>query len=156
MTICATLCYVQNDNDVLLLFRNKKKNDNHKGKWNGLGGKFLPGESPEECVVREIFEESGLVIDKPAMRGLITCPNFDGENDWIVFIFTCTAFKGDLIESAEGKLEWVKKDNIKELPMWEGDYIFLNWLEKEVFFSAKFIYENKKLINWQVEFYPVN
>ena len=88
--ILATLCYVidKKNEQILMLHRVKKKNDFHEGKWNGLGGKFDEGESPEDCVIREIREESGLKIKKPRLHGFITFPNFDGKNDWHVFIYT--------------------------------------------------------------------
>lgn len=154
MTICATLCYVQTEKEVLMLFRNKKEKDIHEGKWNGLGGKFLSGETPEECVIREVREESGLKLQKPQLKGMIQFPKFDGTNDWLVFIFKATEFSGDLITSAEGDLHWIEKEKLLDLKLWEGDYIFLTWLDKKEFFSAKFVYENRKLIDWQVTFYP--
>ena len=153
MKILATLCYVQDHGKTLMLHRIKKQNDVHKDKWNGLGGKFENGESPEECVKREILEESGLTIDNPRLHGVITFPNFDGENDWIVFLFTASEFCGTLIESNEGHLEWIDHNKLFDLHLWEGDYIFLKWLKQDKFFSAKFIYENKVLKDWSVEFY---
>ncbi|MCD4819904.1 MAG: 8-oxo-dGTP diphosphatase [Candidatus Cloacimonetes bacterium] len=153
MKILATLCYVQDQGKTLMLHRIKKRNDFHKDKWNGLGGKFEDGESPEECVKREILEESGLTIRKPHLHGVITFPNFDGENDWIVFLFTASEFSGTLIDSDEGHLEWISDDKLFDLHLWEGDYIFIKWLKQDKFFSAKFIYEHKRLKNWSVEFY---
>ncbi|MDP3830910.1 MAG: 8-oxo-dGTP diphosphatase, partial [Ignavibacteriaceae bacterium] len=99
----ATLCYVKDANNgaTLMLHRIKKENDMHEGKWNGLGGKFEMGESPEECVIREIKEESGLDIKNPKLNGFITFPAFDGFEDWYVFIFSVTEFSGELIDSAE-------------------------------------------------------
>ncbi len=82
----ATLCYVQRPGQTLMLHRVKRENDYHQGKWNGLGGKFEPGESPEECVVREVYEESGLVCRDPVLRGQITFPKFDAEADWYIWI----------------------------------------------------------------------
>lgn len=149
----ATLCYVINKNKTLMLHRIKKKDDVHEGKWNGLGGKFESGESPEECVIREVKEESGLVIKNPKLRGFITFPMFDGKKDWYVFMFTANKFTGKLIDSNEGKLEWILNDKLLELNLWEGDRIFIPWLFKEKFFSAKFNYSNGKLIDYQVKFY---
>ena len=149
----ATLCYVKNDGKTLMLFRNKKPNDFHEGKWNGLGGKFEPGESPEDCVIREIHEESGLLIKNPELHGVITFPMFDGKKDWYVFMYTANNFSGELIDSKEGRLEWIPDDNLLDLNLWDGDKIFLPWLEKGNFFSAKFVYENGKYVNHTVNFY---
>jgi 8-oxo-dGTP diphosphatase len=149
----ATLCYVIDQDKTLMLYRNKKKNDVHEGKWNGLGGKFEQGETPEECVIREIKEESGLLIKNPKLRGFITFPMFDGKKDWYVFLFTATEFKGTLIDSNEGHLEWIPNEKLLEINLWEGDSIFIPWLFEDKFFSAKFIYENGKFIGHSVEFY---
>jgi 8-oxo-dGTP diphosphatase len=151
----ATLCYIM-DRDkkvTLMLHRITKENDFHKGKWNGLGGKFDQSETPEECVIREIFEESGLIISSPRLHGIITFPLFDGKDDWYVFLFTADKFKGELINSNEGHLEWIPNDRVLSLNLWEGDKIFLPWLLNEKLFSAKFVYENKKLIDYSVIFY---
>jgi len=104
--ILATLCYIKRDGCTLMVYRNKKVNDIHEGKWNGLGGKFEAGETPEKCVIREILEESGLSIHNPKMRGLLMFPAFKG-NDWYVFVFTANEFSGELIDSPEGRLEWI-------------------------------------------------
>ena len=136
-----------------MLHRIKKENDIHKNKWNGLGGKLEPGESPEECVKREVFEESGLIIESPNLHGVITFPKFDGIDDWIVFVYTANNFEGNLIECNEGKLDWVSDDQLLNLNLWEGDKIFIPWLTQDKFFSAKFIYEKKNLINYDVIFY---
>jgi 8-oxo-dGTP diphosphatase len=138
---------------TLMLHRITKENDFHKGKWNGLGGKFDQSETPEECVIREIFEESGLIISSPRLHGIITFPLFDGKDDWYVFLFTADKFKGELINSNEGHLEWIPNDRVLSLNLWEGDKIFLPWLLNEKLFSAKFVYENKKLIDYSVIFY---
>jgi 8-oxo-dGTP diphosphatase len=151
----ATLCYITDTQkkSTLMLFRNKKENDVHEGKWNGLGGKFDSTETPEECVIREIKEESGLTITSPQMKGFITFPKFDGVFDWYVFLFTADKFEGELINSNEGHLEWIPNEKLLSLNLWEGDQIFLPWLAGDKFFSAKFIYENKKLVSYSVNFY---
>ncbi len=149
----ATLCYVRHDNKTLMLFRNKKENDYHEGKWNGLGGKFEAGETPEECAVREVFEESGLRVKDPVMKGFITFPLFDGVDDWYVFVFVFKSFEGELIDSPEGKLEWIPDDKLTELNLWEGDSVFMPWLFEDEFFSAKFNYENGEYRGYEVNFY---
>jgi 8-oxo-dGTP diphosphatase len=150
----GTLCYIQKDNKTLLLHRIKKENDIHEGKWVGLGGKFEQGETPEECVIREIKEESGLTIKNPKLRGIMTFPLFKDNEDWYVFIYTANEFEGDLIESNEGVLKWVDNSKVLDMPTWEGDIIFLKWLlEDRKFFSAKFNYEDGRLINHDVIFY---
>jgi 8-oxo-dGTP diphosphatase len=136
-----------------MLYRNKKENDFHEGKWNGLGGKFEPGETPEECVIREVKEESGLNIRNPNLSGIITFPLFDGENDWYVFVFTADEFEGEICDSDEGRLEWIEKDKLFELNLWEGDRIFMEWIFEERFFSAMFNYSDKKFIDYSVKFY---
>ena len=149
----STLCYIKKNDQTLMLHRIKKKNDIHKNKWNGLGGKLIEGESPEECVKREVLEESGLIIESPKLHGIITFPKFDEIDDWIVFVYTANNFEGELIECDEGKLDWVSNDELLNLNLWEGDKIFIPWLKQDKFFSAKFNYEKKKLINYDVIFY---
>ncbi len=150
----ATLCYLKRDNHTLMLHRIKKENDMHAGKWNGLGGKLEAGESPEECVIREVREESGLEIRNPQLRGVLTFPAFSKGEDWYVFLYTATRFSGSLIESDEGRLEWIADEELPELPLWEGDTIFLKWLNKKSFFSGKFVYDNGRLKEHSVVFYP--
>jgi 8-oxo-dGTP diphosphatase len=149
----ATLCYVFSENKVLMLNRNKRLDDMHKGKWNGLGGKFKEGETPEECVIREVEEESGLKINVPQLKGFITFPSFDEWDDWYVFVFTATEFSGGIIESSEGELEWINWDEVSLLPLWDGDRHFLEWLHQDKFFSAKFIYQNSEYKSHSVTFY---
>jgi 8-oxo-dGTP diphosphatase len=151
--ILATLCYVKQNGKTLMVHRNKKPNDIHAGKWNGLGGKFEAGESPEECIKREVEEEAGLVIQNPHLHGLLLFTNFKG-NDWYVFIFTATEFTGELIESSpEGKLEWVDDDKLTELNLWESDHIFFPWITAGMFFSAKFDYSGDKMLGYGVNFH---
>lgn len=149
----ATLCYVTKENKTLMLYRNKKQNDYHEGKWNGLGGKFEIGETPEECAVREIKEEAGLTVKSMKLKGFITFPLFDGKEDWYVFLFVIDKFDGDLIDSPEGKLEWIDNNKLLELNLWDGDKIFIPWLFQEKFFSAKFNYERGEYKDYTVEFY---
>ena len=149
----GTLCYIKKNNKTLMLHRVKKENDMHKNKWNGLGGKLIPGESPEECVIREIKEESGLNIKTPSLKGIITFPKFDNIEDWLVFVFTANQFSGDLIDSDEGNLKWIDDSDLLNLNMWEGDRIFIPWLSKNKLFSAKFYYSNNNYIKHEVVFY---
>jgi 8-oxo-dGTP diphosphatase len=152
MMILATLCYVKRDGHTLMLYRNKKPNDIHEGKWNGLGGKFEAGETPEECVIREIFEESGLSIYNPKLCGLLIFPNFKGD-DWYVFVFTASEFIGEFIDSPEGRLEWIPDEKIYGLNLWESDHIFMSWIQKGRFFSAKFEYEGDEMRAYDVVFH---
>ena len=149
----GTLCYINDGKRTLMLHRIKKENDMHEGKWNGLGGKLEQGESPEECVVREVYEESGLTIKNPTLRGIMTFPKFDDIDDWLVFLYTSNEFKGNLIESDEGDLNWIGNDEILNLNLWDGDKIYLDWLKQDKFFSAKFIYKNRELKDYSVIFY---
>jgi 8-oxo-dGTP diphosphatase len=151
----ATLCYVMDkqNNSTLMIYRDKKENDYHKGKWNGLGGKFDPGETPEECAIREIEEESGLRVKSVKMRGFITFPLFDGKEDWYVFLFTADEFEGKLIDSPEGHLAWILNNKLTEINLWDGDKIFIPWLFGDKFFSAKFNYHSGNFVDYTVEFY---
>ena len=153
MIILATLCYIKHDGYTLMVHRTKKANDIHEGKWNGLGGKFEAGETPEECVIREVYEESGLSIVHPKLSGLLMFPNFKGTNSY-VFVFTATDFKGELIDSPEGKLEWIQDEKILGLNLWESDHIFMPWIREGKFFSAKFEYEGNKMRSYEVTFHP--
>ena len=150
----ATLCYIRKDHKTLMIHRVKKENDMHQGKWNGLGGKLEPGETPEECAIREIYEESGLRVTQPILKGLLTFPKFANNEDWYAFVFVANNFEGELIESPEGHLHWVDDSRLYELNLWEGDLIFLPWLDRPGFFSGKFIYQDGRLIDHQVVFYP--
>ncbi len=153
MIINATLCYIRRAGETLMMLRNRKPNDVHRGKYNGVGGKMIPGETPEACAAREIFEETGLIVDEMALRGILTFPCFDGANDWIVYVMLVTGFHGDLIECAEGELRWIETDRLEELPLWDGDRIFLKWLDRPGWFSGRFDYRNGNLISHEVRFY---
>ncbi len=152
-TVAATLCYVRRAGKTLMLHRNKKEGDVHRGKWNGLGGKLDPGESPEECVIREVREESGLVIRTPRLRGVLTFPAFKPGEDWLVFVYTAAEFEGTPGACAEGDLEWIPDGEVAKLPLWEGDLVFLPWLEQERFFSGKFVYRDGRLVSHEASFY---
>lgn len=153
----ATLCYLKQNGCTLMVHRVKKANDMHQGKWNGLGGKLEPGESPEECAVREIAEECGLLVVNPTLKGIITFPAFDDFEDWYVFVFVARQFEGELhATSVEGHLRWVPDAELLALNLWEGDRIFLPWLDAPGFFSAKFNYAKGRLVNHEATFYHHN
>ena len=105
-------------------------------------------------MIREVREESGLSISRPSLRGFLTFPGFDGVEDWYVFVFVAREFSGELIDSAEGRLEWIADGALLDRPLWEGDRIFLKWLEGEKFFSGKFVYKAGRLEGHEVVFYP--
>jgi 8-oxo-dGTP diphosphatase len=135
-----------------LVQRNKKANDIHEGKWNGLDGKFEAGETPEECVTREVLEESGLSIQNPKYCGLLVFTNFNG-NDWYVLVFTATKFTGELIDSLQGKLEWISDDKLLDLNLWESDHIFFPWLNHKELLSAKFEYDGDEMRGYNMVFH---
>jgi 8-oxo-dGTP diphosphatase len=151
----ATLCYVRRNGHTLMIHRIKKVNDIHQGKWNGLGGKLEPGETPEECAIREIWEESGLRVQDPVLKGILTFPNFANNEDWYAFVFVVTRFSGEEIDSPEGALRWVPDDEIMALNLWDGDRIFLPWLDRSDFFSGKFVYVDGRFVSHSVVFYPL-
>jgi 8-oxo-dGTP diphosphatase len=151
--ILASLCYLQHEGHTLMLHRTKWADDMHAGKWNGLGGKFEPGESPEECVRREVREESGLEIHHPHLCGLLMFPAFKGE-DWYVFVFTAQEFSGELLENEEGYLKWIPDAGVESLPLWPSDHIFLPWIRQGKFFSARFVYAGEEMKDYSVAFYP--
>ena len=144
----GTLCYIEKNNHYLMLHRTKKENDIHKDLWVGLGGKFEAGESPEDCVIREVYEESGLKVSSLMLRGILTFPrDAFNQEDWYVFLFTTGDYTGQLKHrSDEGELVWIDKEKLNDLPMHEGDRYFLKWIqENKGMFSAKFVYENNLL-----------
>ncbi|MFN3411965.1 MAG: NUDIX hydrolase [Exilispira sp.] len=145
----ATLCYLRKEGKTLMLYRNKKKNDINGGRWIGLGGKIMDGETPEECAIREIKEESGYIAKNLILKGILTFPDFDGCQSWYVFLYLITEFEGQLIECTEGTLKWIDDNELFNLNMWEGDKIFLRWLNEKGIYSAKFIYKNENFINYQ-------
>jgi 8-oxo-dGTP diphosphatase len=149
----ATLCYVKRRGKTLMMHRVKRSTDIHFGKWNGLGGKLLPGETPEECAIREVREESGLRLARPVLKGFLTFPGFDGEDDWYVFVFVARQFTGRLGTCDEGDLSWIPDRKLMSLPLWEGDRIFMKWLKGSGLFSGKFVYRDKKFISHEVIFY---
>jgi len=136
-----------------MMHRIKKANDIHQGKWNGLGGKFEAGESPEQCVRREVREEAGLEIAQPRYHGLLIFADFKGD-DWYVWVFSADDFSGELSESSrEGHLEWIPDERITALNLWPSDLIFLPWLENKQIFSARFQYAGDEMLGHDVAFY---
>lgn len=133
-----------------MIHRIKKQNDMHQGKWNGLGGKLEPGETPEECAIREIYEESGLKVRNPLLKGLLTFPGFANEEDWYAFVFLAKEFEGEITESAEGYLSWIPDEELLGLNLWEGDLIFIPWLDQPGLFSGKFTYQDGRLVSHSV------
>jgi 8-oxo-dGTP diphosphatase len=151
----ATLVYVREGGRTLMLHRNKRPSDTHFGKWNGLGGKFEPGESPEACMRREVREESGLEVEDALLKGFITFPAFEGGHDWYTFVYLVTKTRGTVAaDPPEGTLAWVPSTELLSLNLWEGDRIFLPWLDQGRFFSAVFRYQGGRLGSHDVVFYP--
>ncbi len=142
----TTLCYIEKDDKYLMLHRIKKENDVNKDKWIGVGGHFEEGESPEDCLLREVYEETGLKLTEYKVRGHITFVS----NEWgteYMWLFTASAYEGEIKSCDEGELCWVSKAAVYELPIWEGDKIFFELLETEQsFFTLKLIYEGEKLV----------
>ena len=142
----STLCYIVKDGKVLMLHRVKKKNDINHDKWIGIGGKFEPEEAPEECILRETKEETGLTLTSWRCRGVVTFLQEGGEGEYM-YLFTADDFTGELIECDEGDLQWVSLDFLDALPTWEGDRIFLNLLWQDApFFLLTLRYHGDELI----------
>jgi len=142
----TTLCYIEKDEKYLMLNRISKENDENQGKWIGVGGHFEHQESPEDCLLREVKEETGLTLNNFFFRGIVTFDSDDNPAEYM-HLYTSTDFSGSLIQCDEGVLEWVQKDKISSLNLWEGDRIFLDLLTKDVpFFSLKLIYKSGKLV----------
>ena len=143
--INTTLCYIEKDGCYLMLHRIKKQNDVNQDKWVGIGGKFEDKESPEDCVLREAREETGLTLLHPEYRGIVTFVSDRWETEYM-HLFWCGSFTGSIRECDEGVLEWISKEDLMKLPMWAGDVIFLKLLEeKPLFFSLKLCYIGDRL-----------
>ncbi len=147
MAELSTLCYIEKDGKYLMLHRNVKKNDVNEGKWIGVGGHFEKDESPEECLLREVKEETGLTLTSYQYRAMVTFVSGNGVTEYMS-LFTADGFEGELIPCDEGDLEWVEISRIEELNLWEGDLIFHRLLlERDTFFSLKLVYDgHDKLI----------
>ena len=150
----TTLCYIEKDDKYLMLHRVKKENDLNHDKWEGVGGKFEPDETPEECMLREVREETGLTLTKYRFRAILTFLSDEWETEYI-HLYTASEFTGMLLECDEGNLEWIPKSEIDKLKLWEGDKIFFKLLrETEDFFSLKLRYEGEKLVETKLTQYP--
>ena len=144
--ILSTMVYIEKDGCYLMLHRTKKKNDLNKAKYLGIGGRFELDESPDECIYREVKEETGLTMLDFEFRGVVTfvADNYVSE---YMFIYTCDKFTGEMIECNEGDLYWIPKDEIRSLPMWQGDVLFLDKLQSTTQpFSMKVHYSGDDLV----------
>ena len=149
----TTLCYIENNDCYLMLHRTKKKKDVNKDKWIGVGGHAEGNETPQECLLREVKEETGLLLTSYKFRGLITFISDEYEAE-MMCLFTADGYTGELITCDEGELEWVKKSDVPQLPTWEGDAQFLKLLleDEKRFFAMKLRYEGERLVEKSVEF----
>ena len=144
--ILSTLCYIEKEDRYLMLHRVKKKNDMNHDKWLAIGGKFEEKESPEDCCLREVREETGLTLTEYRYRGLVTFVSNEYPTEYM-HLFTATGFTGTLTDCDEGCLEWIPKARMQTLPQWEGDRIFWDYLlREEPFFSLKLEYHGELLV----------
>lgn len=149
----TTLCYIEKDNKYLMLHRVKKVNDLNHDKWVGIGGKFMENETPDECLLREVKEETGLTLTEYRLRGIVTFLSDKWEGEYM-YLFTATDYTGEMIECDEGNLEWVPVDKVNKLPIWEGDKLFFNELSNgKSFFTMMLKYEGDKLVDYSVKYH---
>ena len=142
----TTLCYIERDGKYLMMHRVKKEHDINKDKWVGIGGHFEADESPEECLLREAKEETGLTLTEYKQRGIITFMSDKWQTEYM-FLYTASAYEGEIGECNEGTLEWIDKEKVYELPLWEGDKIFFRLLEEQrPHFSLKLRYVGEALV----------
>lgn len=151
----TTLCYIEKDGAYLMLHRTKKEKDINRDKWIGVGGHAEADESPEECLLREVKEETGLMLTSYCFRGLVTFVSDECESEQMC-LFTADGFEGEISVCDEGDLEWVDKSVVPTLPTWEGDAIFLRLLlgGEQRFFTLKLVYEGSSLTRHVLRFYP--
>lgn len=151
----TTLCYIEKDGAYLMLHRTKKEKDITRDKWIGVGGHAEADESPEECLLREVKEETGLTLTSYCFRGLVTFVSDECESEQMC-LFTSDGFEGEISVCDEGDLEWVDKSVVPTLPTWEGDAIFLRLLlgGEQRFFTLKLVYEGSSLTRHELRFYP--
>lgn len=153
MKIC-TECYIRTGGKTLMLYRNKKENDVNKNKWIGIGGKLEEGESPEDCLLREAYEEAGVRLTDYRLRGIVSFSTTEMGESYVIFIYTASGFEGEIGECDEGELRWIDDGKLMSLELWEGDRLFWGWIiEERPFFSAKLVYDGDKLVESAVQFY---
>ena len=146
-------CYIRDNGKTLLLYRDKKKNDVHQGKWVGIGGHIELGETSNEAILREIKEETGLNPHNLKLKGVITYPNFQGDGtDEVMFLYEASGYDGELINCDEGELKWFTDDEIESLNMWKGDRLFFEWMKQDKFFIAKIRYSGEDVAEAFVSF----
>lgn len=149
----TTICYIEENSKTLLVHRNKNEDDVHEGKYVGICGELINGETPEECVIREVKEQTKLTLKSIYYRGIITLPNFVDEEDVYMMLFTSDEYEGKINNTCKhGDLIWIDSDKIFDLDMWEGDRLHIRWSNTDEIFSAKIIYENGKLKDYSVVF----
>ena len=141
----TTLVYIERGSEYLMMHRIKKEIDENRDKWIGIGGKFEPGESPDDCLLREVREETGLTLNSWRMRGIVTFVSDEWGTEYM-HLFTSDDYSGELLACDEGELEWVDRDRLLELPIWEGDKIFLRLIRNDApFFLLKLTYRGDVL-----------
>lgn len=144
----STLCYIEKDGQYLMLHRTVKKNDVNHDKWIGVGGHFEYGESPEECLLREVKEETGYTLTSWRCRGIVTFVYGEAVVEYMS-LYTADGFKGDPIDCDEGELEWIDKSAVPSLELWEGDRIFFRLLDEgREFFSLKLVYDTEDVLRY--------
>ena len=152
----TTLCYLEQDGKYLMLHRTKKEHDENRDKWIGVGGKFEDGESPEDCMRREVLEETGLSVADYRYRGIVTFVSDQWQTEYM-HLFTCSRWTGELRDCDEGELAWISKSDLLALTLWEGDRIFLRLLDTdEPFFSLKLVYHGEHLSSAVLNGTPLN
>lgn len=147
----TTLCYIEKDNKYLMLHRTKKQNDANHDKWIGVGGKFEADETPQECLLREVYEETSLTLTSYSLRGIVTFISDEWETEYM-FLFISSEYEGEISDCNEGELVWIEKNEIMNLNLWEGDKIFLKLLTEDVgFFSLKLRYRGDELVEHRID-----
>ena len=147
----TTLCYIEKDDKYLMLHRTKKENDANRDKWIGVGGKFEADETPQDCLLREVYEETSLTLTSYSLRGIVTFISDEWETEYM-FLFTSSEYEGEVSDCNEGELVWVKKKEVMNLNLWEGDKIFLKLLTEDVgFFSLKLRYRGDELVEHRID-----